>query len=282
MPAAFPSAVSRTDPVVVVPVYRPVLSPIEGFTLAWSLGRLARRRRVVLTGPEGLDLGHYRDTLGSFDWLPFGAASFASIPGYSRLLTSHAFHDAFADHGFLLVLQTDALLLHDDLDDWCAAPFDYVGAPWPAGVEILLQLDRFAAGGGQRVKAHVGNGGFSLRRVRACRALLDEFPQALAWFQQSGSSEDLFFALMGSVSDRFVLPNPFAAARFSRELQPRLYHAVHQAAPTGGHAWWKHDAGYWLEQIGRLDATAREHATALVDADAASRRSSREAAPMPA
>jgi hypothetical protein len=250
-PAPAPDpARGRADVVVVVPVYQPFLSPIEAFSLGHSLGVLQRRRRVVLTGPEGLDLAYYQDRFAPFDWLPFEAGSFASIQGYSRLLTSAAFHEALAEHRFMLLLQTDALLLRDELDTWCSRPYDYIGAPWPAGVEILVQVDRFDGNRAQRVKSMVGNGGFSLRRIRACRDLLDEFPQALQVFQRSGSSEDLFFAILGSLSTRFVLPNEMTASRFSLELQPRRYHAIHGAAPMGGHAWWKYDPGYWLEQLG--------------------------------
>jgi hypothetical protein len=249
--------------VVVLPVYKPRPTPLERFSLQQSFARLDPRRRVVLIGPEAQDLGAYRELVPRFDWMPFPAPCFATIQGYSRLLLSPAFYRAFAPHEFMLILQDDALLLRDDLDFWAGRPFDYVGAPWPAGVELFVNLDRHAGAAGQRVRAASGNGGLSLRRNRACIELLAEFPQAYEYFQRSGSSEDLFFAVLGAVSTRFVLPNEMTAARFSLEIDPRRYHAIHRAPPMGGHAWWKHDPGYWLEQLG---PSAGEAAALLADA----------------
>ena len=255
----------RDDVVVVVPLHRPQLTALESFSLGHSLAQLKRRRRVVFIGPQGLDLSAYRQRLGKMDWKPFDADHFASVQGYSRLLTSAPFYEQFADHEFMLVLQPDALLLRDELDAWTQRPFDYVGAPWPDGVEIFINLDRFGGEAGVRIKAHVGNGGFSLRRNRACVALLKEFPQALQYFQLSGSSEDLFFAFMGQVSTRFVLPNEMTAARFALELKPQRYRLIDPSPPMGGHAWWKYDPVFWLDQLGDAATPALRQAV-LVEA----------------
>jgi len=255
----------RGDVVVVVPLHRPELVALEDFSLRHSLAQLKRSRRVVFIGPPGLDLSAYRQRLGKMEWLPFEANDFASVQGYSRLLTSASFYERFAEHEFMLVLQPDALLLRDDLDAWVERPFDYVGAPWPDGVEIFINLDRFGGEAGVRIKAHVGNGGLSLRRNRACVALLKEFPQALQYFQLSGSSEDLFFAFMGQVSNRFVLPNEMTAARFALELKPQRYRLIDPTPPMGGHAWWKYDPLFWLSQLGAA-ATPALHQAVLVEA----------------
>ena len=59
---------------------------------------------------------------------------------------------------------------------------------------------------GHAFTAYVGNGGFSLRRIAACRQLLAEFAEEAAWFREHGWGEDLFFGLFGQLSERFVLP----------------------------------------------------------------------------
>lgn len=240
----------HADAVVVVPVYAPHPSALERFSLETSCSRLDPGRRVVLAGPEGLDLGAYRELVPRFDWMPLPAACFASVQAYSRLLLSPGFYKRFDEHAFMLILQTDALLLRDDLDRWTALPFDYIGAPWPTPVELFVNLDRHAGDAGVRARASCGNGGLSLRRIAACQALLAEFPQAHDYFLRSGSSEDLYFAILGSLSTRFVLPNEMTAARFALEIEPRRYHAIHGEPPMGGHAWWKYDPAYWIEQLG--------------------------------
>jgi hypothetical protein len=201
---------------------------------------------MCFVGPGALDLSWYQRRYPSVQFVGFDEASFASIPGYNRLLLNPDFYQQFADYEFMLILQTDAIILRDDLDYWCEQPFDYVGAPWPDGYELFVNLDKFEGEFGKKVKVSVGNGGLSLRRNKKCIALLQEFPVALDVFLRSGSSEDLYFSVMGSLSTDFVMPNEMKASRFSLELRPSYYYALHGGKPPmGGHAWWKHEPAFW-------------------------------------
>ncbi|MES2091586.1 MAG: DUF5672 family protein [Pseudomonadota bacterium] len=237
---------------VVVPIYQAKPSEIEQFSLRHSLAQLKPGRTVFFTGPEGLDFAWYAEQFPGVPLITFKPEAFGSIKGYNRLLMSPDFYERFAPHEFILILQTDAILLRDELDNWTALPYDYVGAPWPDGVEILVNLDNFAnSPGGKKVKVHVGNGGLSLRRNQACIDLLTEFPQAIDFFLRSGSSEDLFFSIMGSLSQQFLIPNEMVAARFALELKPDHYHRIQaQRPPMGGHAWWKYQPDFWLSLLG--------------------------------
>jgi hypothetical protein len=261
--------------VVLVPVYRPRLEPLEQFSLAHSLAQLRPGRRVCWLAPRSLDLAAYELDFPGHEALRFDDPFFASIKGYNRLLLDADFYDRFAaEHGFQLILQTDAILLRDELDAWMDRGHDYVGAPWPQPLEIDVRLDRYAAPGqARRVRAQVGNGGLSLRRNAACAALLREFPQARQVFLASGSSEDLFFAFLGAVSAAFRMPAEAEAARFALELDARRFHYLNGGQPPmGGHAWWKYDPQYWLEQLGAAGEAARRllpsAATAPVSAGA--------------
>ncbi len=257
------------EPVVIVPLHRPDLPVLEQFGLGHSLAQLKPGRRIVFIGPQGLDLQAWRAVFGGFEWLPFAPEFFASVQGYSRLLLSTHFYQSFAEHEHMLVLQPDALLLRDDLAHWTAQPWDYIGAPWPVPVEMFVNLDQFSGDAGWPVRALVGNGGFSLRRVRGCLRLLCEFPQAVQTFQRSGSSEDLFFSVMGSLSAHFRLPGELTAARFARELQPQRYQRALDSAPMGGHAWWSHDPVYWLDLLGPAAEPLRQPLLAAHAASAA-------------
>lgn len=245
---------------IVVPIYQAQLSPLEHFSLSHSLARLQPGRAVYFVGPQGLDLSGYQTDFPGIPFIPFEPTSFNSVQGYSRLLLSKAFYQRFEQHEFMLVLQTDALLLKDELDDWCARPYDYVGAPWPDGLEIFLNLGRFEGALGKKVRTHVGNGGLSLRRIRPCMALLDEFPEAADYFLKSGSSEDLFFGFVGPVSLDFIMPNEFVAATFALELKPEYYLAANRGrVPMGGHAWWKYNPAFWLDLLGPAATQVRPH-----------------------
>lgn len=240
--------------VVLIPIYQPALSAMEAYSLDHSLP-LLKGRDVRFIGPRGLDLAFYNERYPGVVFDAFEPADFASIAGYSRLLLSQTFHERYAAFEFMLILQTDAILLRDDLDHWAQLPYDYVGAPWPNGVQVHVNLDCFDGDRGRTVRAVVGNGGLSLRRVAKCRALLNEFPQALDMFLRSGSSEDLFFGVMGQLSAEFVLPNERVAARFARELQAARYHAIDPTPPMGGHGWWKYDPDYWTRFMSPSPAT---------------------------
>lgn len=231
--------------VVLVPIYQARLPPLEEYSLDVSLRALAGRP-VHFIGPEGLALDYYAQRYPQVPFIAFAPSAFASIPGYNRLLLDEAFYARFADHRFLLILQTDAIVLRDELDEWCAAPFDYVGAPWPQGNELFVNLGRFEGAYGKQLKVHVGNGGLSLRRIDKCIGLLREFSEATGVFCQTGSSEDLFFSFMGALSRDFVLPNEITASRFALELRPSWYYEVNgHHVPMGGHAWWKYEPGFW-------------------------------------
>ena len=237
---------------VLVPVYKRDIDLLDQYSLAHSL-RVLTGRDIYFIGPEGLDLGNYSQHYSAVPFLVFDAAYFRSIEGYNRLLLSSAFYERFNDYEFVLILQTDAVILRDELDYWCAQPFDYVGAPWPDGYELFVNLGLFEGNYGKRVKVYVGNGGLSLRRVRKCISLLDEFSVAISVFDRTGSSDDLFFSVMGSLSGDFIIPNEITASRFSLELKPAYYYAVNGGRlPMGGHAWWKYEPEFWRAHLGGM------------------------------
>ena len=235
--------------VVLVPIYRAHLDALEQFSLDVSLSVLAGRY-VRFIGPSGMDLSLYTERYPSVPFIGFDEASFSSIPGYNRLLLSPEFYQQFAEYEFMRILQTDAIILRDELDYWCVQPFDYIGAPWPDGYELFVNLGLFEGAFGKRVKVHVGNGGLSLRRISKCVSLLNEFDIAISVFSHTGSSEDLFFSVMGALSGDFIIPNEITASRFALELKPSYYVAVNGGKlPMGGHAWWKHEPEFWRKLL---------------------------------
>jgi len=240
--------------VVLVPVYQPGLTPLEQYGLDRSLRQL-KGRMVRLIAPAGLDMAYYQARYPQLPVDRFASPAFESIAEYSRLLLSESFYARYASYDFMLILQTDAVLLRDALDEWCAQPFDYVGAPWPKPFELFVNTGRFEGDAGRHVRATVGNGGLSLRRIAKCAALLREFAVEIAVFQHTGSSEDLFFATMGLLSNDFVLPNEVTASRFAMEGRPSYYRHINGGhLPMGGHAWNKNEPEFWQAALGDVPA----------------------------
>ncbi len=231
--------------IVLIPLYKYTLTEIENYSLGVSLHALMGRK-VQFIAPENIERAYYLENYPDVPFSFFEDHYFESIAGYNRLLLADYFYQRFDTYDFILILQTDAIVLRDDLDLWISKPFDYIGAPWPDGNELFVNLGRFEGDFGKAIKVYVGNGGLSLRRTRKCMALLNEFPDAIAVFLKTGSSEDLFFSYMGALSADFIIPNEITASLFSLELKPAYYYKVNGGtAPMGGHAWWKYDVAFW-------------------------------------
>jgi hypothetical protein len=235
---------------VVIPIYRKVLEPLEEFSLDYSLAKLVAHEAIFIA-PKSLDLSYYASRYPQARLALFEDEFFASIKGYNRLLLNPGFYETFIAYEFMLILQTDAIILRDDLNTWCAAPYDYVGAPWPDALEISINLDAFNGNLAKVVKTQVGNGGLSLRRNRKCIGLIREFPEATQMFIHTGSSEDIFFSIMGNQSLDFLIPNDRVAGLFSLEVRPEYYYALNgNRPPMGGHAWWK-QMPFWRQFLDR-------------------------------
>jgi hypothetical protein len=238
-----------TSVVVLVPVYQERLDSLEEYSLDTSLRHLLKRE-IRLIAPEKLKLDYYSARYPQIKVDRFPKPAFETISEYNRLLLSARFYERYATFEFMLVLQTDAILLKDDLDFWCTQAFDYIGAPWPKMFELYVNTGRFEGPAGKHVRVGVGNGGLSLRRISKCHALLHEFTIELGVFNQTGSSEDLFFSVMGALSNDFIIPNEITASRFSMEGCPAYYFQINGGhLPMGAHAWIKNEMNFWKKAL---------------------------------
>jgi hypothetical protein len=246
--------IPNSDVIIAIPIYKWEFEGLERFSIDWSLSVLPKRQFCFIA-PEGMDISYYRQRYPHVGYEYFSATFFTSVENYSRLLLTRSFYERFATYEFLLVLQPDAILFRDDLDFWTGQPFDYIGAPWPEGREVEVNYDRFGGSHSHRIKAYVGNGGLSLRRVRKCLQLIDEFPASNETFIRTGSNEDYFFAILGSLSTDFVLPNQIIASRFAMELQPEHYYVANgKKFPMGAHAWATISPAFWAQCVPPLAA----------------------------
>ncbi|NTW98994.1 MAG: tetratricopeptide repeat protein [Geobacteraceae bacterium] len=247
-------AKEKTKPTaaILIPVYQEKLNAREQFSIDFLVKNVTTRK-LYFIAPESLDKKYYARRYKKIEFKSFADTYFESIVGYNHLLLDVDFYKAFCDYDYMLIHQTDALMFHDNLDYWMGRRFDYIGAPWPNGVEVNLKVGKFCEGNGVNLKAYVGNGGFSLRSIISSIEILNEFEEIKNYWIKCGSSEDLFFAFMGMVSDKFTIPNQVIASRFSMELEPERYYKINaEEVPTGCHAWWKHDLKFWEKIIARV------------------------------
>ena len=231
--------------VVLIPIYKENLDADEFFSVKASLRHLDDFD-VLFIGPELLNIEYYSKKFPSVPFHFFNKDFFASINGYNKLLTSDYFYQSFIDYEYMLVLQTDAILLKNELSQWIDKGYDYIGAPWPKGYSLPIKTNAIPLENGILCTSFVGNGGLSLRNIRSCIQLLHEFSDLALTWQSTGHAEDLFFAFLSTLSDFFKMPNIKVAARFSHDIDPQyLSKLIGNEIPFGVHAWSKYDRHFW-------------------------------------
>ena len=108
-----------------------------------------------------------------------------------------------------LMFQTDTLLLKggDAIDSFLK--YDYVGAPWAnGGMQAMIPPNK------RYVQLAVGNGGLSLRNVRAMMAIARRHP----YKSGNDTPEDIYFAHWLKVYESdFRVPTPVEASAFAME-----------------------------------------------------------------
>ena len=216
--------------VIVVPMYKERLHAKDEIALR-QLQRVLGRYPRVFAMPMSLT-PHYGALGRGVRIERFPDAYFRGTLGYSSLLLSDEFYARFANYEYVLIYQTDAFVFHDALAAFCAMGYDYIGAP----------IGRMEAAW-HVLGMQVGNGGFSLRRVAACRRVLATW--RAEWEDHPFRDfflryEDMFFSYCGTRKDlAFRVPDTQTALAFS--VQGNVRHAYQRMQqgwrPFGCHGW---------------------------------------------
>jgi len=147
---------------------------------------------------------------------------------YSAMLCNPMFWQCLLD-GFrcehALIFQCDTLLLKgcEAIDSFLK--YDYVGAPWPdGGMGAVLSPNN------QQTRMTVGNGGLSLRNVRAMLAIARKYPYS----HTSRVPEDVYFSHWLKVHENiYWVPTSEVASAFAME---HVYNpdaaGLHAPSPT--------------------------------------------------
>lgn len=237
--------------VVVIPVYKDDPSE-EELESVRQTGKVLGRHRIVLAAPQGLSLAPYRACLPSENCSEerFDPVYFRSVSGYNRLLLKPSFYRRFAAYDYLLIVQTDAWVFRDELEKWCRAGYDYIGAPW---------FDRFEeADETSPMLPYAGNGGFSLRHVGKTIKLLKKGFWKLLFYRyikRKTVNEDNFIAVkLPKIMPDYKVAGPETAMFFSFENMPhKLYRLTGEKLPFGCHAYRRYNREFWNRFIGRTD-----------------------------
>lgn len=147
-----PSLFKNKDCVVVIPVYKTILTDFEVASLKQVCEVLGNGYNIFLVYPETLDISLYQNIVDfNFDLFKLPSAFFRSQRTYSDLCLTQEFYEAFKEFKYMCIYQLDAWIFEDNLKYFCDLDYDYIGAPhlWNGN------------------SAKIGNGGLSLRKISA-------------------------------------------------------------------------------------------------------------------
>ena len=269
---------------IVIPLVNEVFTPQEIIAIQ-SLRRLDKQYPIYCIGTKDvfeLNIMLLKSRLPDWEigFVSFDARYFKSVQTYSHLLMTSHFYTQFIAFEYLLVFQTDAMIVRGDLTKFIQLDKVYIGAPW---------IDKNRA----TQKLLIGNGGLSLRKVdyfievtRLNSISLSKwwfkFPQQrfLRWgvvgllfplfyvldvvvkvFGRSlffdkmrlhSVAEDVSFARW-LVQHHTDMPTLEEAVDFSFESNPRrCYEINNQRLPFGCHAWERYDLEFWQAHESQL------------------------------
>jgi len=224
---------------VVIPAYKDELNDFEKISLAQCRDVLGKYPLVFVT-PEGKNFSYLQqgDLIAAFP-----PKFFQSIKDYNTLMLLPEFYETFLDFDYILIHQLDAFVFQDMLEFFCSLGYDYIGAPvayhsWYGLTKINSKTPR------------VGNGGFSLRKVKACHQLLTEAVNFPDWnYVLDNFYEDGFFGYCGvDPTINFHTAPIEIAVYFSVDFFPdRFLRRIGNKIPFGCHGWPKYSADAYVE-----------------------------------
>ena len=252
---------------VIIPLYKSVLTRSELFSINNTLDVLGNWD-IVFIGPESLrsDINAIGKNIGKDVHVElFSDTYFVSINGYNQLMISNCFYKRFEGYQYVLIVQTDALVISDSLEYWCNKKYSYIGAPWFEGFSKPIEPLKFIG---------AGNGGFSLRKVNdfihvlsATDRIFDSFAcknNALLCGIMTNAlrdnpvkdsvyhvNEDFFWGvLIPPFYNFFLTPGLKDSAAFAFETECRYLYALNNnKLPFGCHAWERYDISFWNEVL---------------------------------
>lgn len=230
---------------VVIPIYKKHLNENDKISLR-QCQKILGEFPIYFIQPSGLDIVEYKSIISDSKQITFENKYFKSIQGYSKLMLSPVFYAKFKKFEYILIYQTDAYVFENNLLYWCNKNYDYIGAPWLSKPPLvkgkpLVDMTPWFVN-------KVGNGGFSLRKVRSHYINTIIFWPFLHYFIKN---EDMFWGLFIEwINPFFKKPDFKEAASFAIEMDKDLaLKFTNGKLPFGVHAWEKYEFDFWKKWI---------------------------------
>ncbi len=225
---------------IVIPIYRTQLNPEEILSLTQCL-KVLSKYPIRFVGPKSLSIEFLKPWIEQVEIIRFEDKYFKSPKTYNKLLTSPIFYDAFVNFEYILIHQLDAYVFEDQLLEWCATGYDYIGAP---------KLRKHHLSNTYSCQPVLLNGGLSLRKVKPILRYIKIYQ---LFFREWLANEDAMF----SFAQRRVYPFRFLlklptwqeALSFAIEQNPETSMRLLGKLPFGCHAWERYNPKFWKRYI---------------------------------
>lgn len=259
--------------VIVVPLSkRNVFTPDEKISLRHLVYFLGKYDKYFIV-PKDLQIDY-----PGFAIKRFNKKFFGSVKAHRNLMFSPYFYEAFIGYQYILIYHLDSLVFSDQLIPWCNMDFDFIGAPWVKHKDAPYSMT-------SRYVGKVGNGGFSLRKIKSFLKVIYSPRYAISpskyWDKISASKqkhlkylylpakllkhlkvfnnarwemhryprlgEDFFWTSRAThYCPEFKIAPIETALRFAFECVPRYCFSQNKySLPFGCHAWQKYDRAFW-------------------------------------
>jgi hypothetical protein len=268
----------ENEVIILVISHKEKLSYKEQISLL-QLYRILGKYPIKFICPKGLNTSYYSDLLPNIEIDFINAWWQSSYENFGKLKIRPFLYRRYKKYKYILFYEPDAFVFRDELTEWCARGYDYIGAPWFIGYSDGDSTDFLG----------VGNGGFSLRKTSAMLnvwkfkyfyRMTVSAKELLGILKtknkSSGFWKKLFnvvvfsFKLVGIFNNShfimkrlyyedvfwgqsvpeyfptFNVANVKEAIAFSFECKPSvLYELNDKKLPFGCHAWWRYDLAFW-------------------------------------
>ena len=239
-----------SDCAIIIPVYKADMTANELLSLRRVIHVLISHP-LILCAPTGLDISAYIAEYQGFRVEYFDKEYFESIAGYNRLMLSPIFYGRFQANEYILIYKLDSDVFRDELDLWCNKGYDYIGAPWVVSPPKNPEAKKPRFDMAKMMLGKVGNGGFSLRKVKTHLRASKKLGFLIRFFPKN---EDFFWCCIAPRFIKYKRPTLTEALGFSFELAPSMaFEQNKNKIPFGCHAWEKYEPEFWENYIPAKD-----------------------------
>ncbi|MGR3809226.1 DUF5672 family protein [Jiulongibacter sp. NS-SX5] len=206
---------------------------------------------IQFCGPENLDIQEYQAFFKQrIQYISFDKKHFSNVGNYSFLLTTPLFYRKFKMFEYILIYQLDAYVFKDELISWCKKGFDYIGPPWINSSWQNKLIEKHRALPIRLLLNDVGNGGFSLRKVKSHFYLAWLFLPLAAIWPRKWNEDSFWVNVVGRLWPTYKIASTEEALLFGFEENPEYcFNLTNQILPFGCHAWEKYNPQFWEKHI---------------------------------